>query len=188
MPIRDLVLAALFAALTAVGALFSVGLPFTTVPFSLQVFFVLLAGALLGPVTGTASQLVYLLLGAIGLPIFAQGQAGLGVLFGPTGGFLLAFPVAALGTGLMASRTGFGISRPLARMLLATLVGILLIYLGGTLGLMFFAGLTWTAALKAGVLPFIGFDLLKAGLAAPLALRVRTAVGGREGSFRSRTT
>lgn len=89
----------LFAAATALGARVAVPLGFTPVPMTLQTLVVLLAGALLGPGAGAASQLAYLGLGAAGVPVFAAGGAGLPWLLGPTGGYLLAFPLAAAAVG-----------------------------------------------------------------------------------------
>ena len=93
---------ALMAALTAVGAQISIPLPFTPVPFTLQVPMVVLSGLLLGVRYGALSQVVYLLLGAIGLPVFAKFSAGLGIILGPTGGYLVSYPFAAAVAGLAA--------------------------------------------------------------------------------------
>jgi biotin transport system substrate-specific component len=81
-----------FAVLTAVGA--QIELPYQPVPFTLQTFFVLLTGAFLGRYSGPASSLLYLLMGSVGLPVFSGGAFGLAKIAGPTGGYLLAFPVA----------------------------------------------------------------------------------------------
>lgn len=93
-----------FAALTALGARMSVPLPGTAVPMTLQPVAVLLAGAVLGSRAGAASQVAYLVAGALGLPVFAAG-GGAAYLLGPTGGYLLAFPVAAAVAGLWATRS-----------------------------------------------------------------------------------
>jgi biotin transport system substrate-specific component len=85
--LKRMVFAALFASLTAVGAYMKIPLPLTPVPVTMQVFFVLLAGCMLGSRWGTISMIVYLLLGIVGFPVFAGGASGLGVLFGPTGGY-----------------------------------------------------------------------------------------------------
>jgi len=182
---RDLILAGLFAALTAIGARLAILLPgITGVPFTLQVVFVFLAGALLGPFPGAVSQLTYLLLGVIGIPVFARGTAGLGVLLGPTGGYLIAYPLAAFLVGWLANLTFAkqnGRGRPWwlwSAVFLANLSGLLLIY---SLGLAQFFHYSLShgkvmnlqEAIALTVLPFWAFDLFKAGLAAWLTLRVK---------------
>ena len=92
--LRGLVYASMFGALTAIGAFLSI--PLYPVPVTLQDLFMTLAGLLLGARLGSLSQIVYVLLGVVGLPVFAGGKAGLGVLLGPTGGYLLGFVAGAL--------------------------------------------------------------------------------------------
>jgi len=91
--IRQMTLTSLFAALTAVGGFISI--PLYPVPLTLQTLFTLLAAMILGSVMGASSQIIYVLLGVIGLPVFAGFKAGIGILFGPTGGFLLGFIISA---------------------------------------------------------------------------------------------
>src|SRR5579864_6158540 len=93
---RGIALSALFATLLAIFSLISLPLPFSPVPITLQVLVVFLTINLLGPYFGTLACIVYLLFGSIGLPVFAGGTAGPGVLLGPLGGYLFAFPLAAL--------------------------------------------------------------------------------------------
>ncbi|MCH7819743.1 MAG: biotin transporter BioY, partial [Candidatus Marinimicrobia bacterium] len=92
--VRTVVLVGGFALLTALGALIRIPLPFTPIPITLQTFFVLLAGAMLGSKRGTLSQMVYVFAGAAGIPIFAGMSSGLALLAGPTGGFLAGFLLA----------------------------------------------------------------------------------------------
>lgn len=166
---RSLAMVALFAALTAVSAQLSFALPFTAVPFTLQVLAVLLAGALLGPGWGALAMGVYLLLGAVGLPVFAQGQAGLGVLVGPTGGYLWSYPLAAAVVG--------GLTRGgLLRTALAMLAGLAVIYAGGAGWAILVIGKAAGVVLTGWVLPFIPYDLAKVFLAAAVADRVRAAL------------
>ena len=89
--IRDLLLASLFASLTAVGASIHVPLPFTAIPITLQTLFIYVAGALLGSRLGALSQSLYVLMGIMGLPVFAGWRSGFEVLMGPTGGYILGF-------------------------------------------------------------------------------------------------
>ena len=89
---------------TALCAQVSAPLPFTPVPITMQVFAVLLSGLLLGGRLGFLAQAQYLAAGAVGLPVFALGHAGTGVLFGPTGGYLWSYPLAAFAVGWLAER------------------------------------------------------------------------------------
>lgn len=105
-----MIFAALFASLTAAVSFFKIPLPFTPVPITLQTLMVLLSGAMLGSSYGALAMIIYLLLGAIGLPVFSGGSSGLGALLGPTGGYLLSYPIAAFVIGQMIKTkkiTGF---------------------------------------------------------------------------------
>src|SRR3989338_2599379 len=102
--LKGMVFAALFAALTGAVAWFKIPLPFTPVPITLQTLMVLLSGAVLGAYYGGLSMIVYLILGAIGLPVFAGGSSGIPALLGPTGGYLLSYPVAAFVVGKMIEK------------------------------------------------------------------------------------
>ena len=160
---RELTYVAVFAALIAVGALVSV--PVGSVPFTLQVLFVLLAGMMLGPRLGFLSVAVYLVLGLIA-PVYAGGTSGLGVLFGPTGGFLWGFTLAVMLTGKIASLQ----PRNLGVLSLASIAGIVPIYALGAIWLALQAHLTLGAALTVGVVPFVWADVPKA-IAAGLIAR-----------------
>lgn len=100
----DLILTALFTALTAAGAMLSLPLPFTPVPLTLATLASMLAGAFLGSKYGSLSQLIYILLGAIGVPVFHNFTAGLGILAGPTGGYLLGYIATAFFTGILLKK------------------------------------------------------------------------------------
>lgn len=104
--IKELILAALFAALTGVCSMIAIPLPFTPVPINLATLSVFLAGALLGSKYGGISQLVYILLGAIGLPVFSNFTGGVGILAGPTGGYIIGYAVAAFLVGLIIELGG----------------------------------------------------------------------------------
>lgn len=139
----------------------AIPLPFSPVPITGQTFAVLLVGALFGGSRGGLSVLLYLLEGAVGLPVFAGGAAGLARLAGPTGGYLVGFVVAAFVVGLLAQR---GWDRRVESTALAMLVGNVLIYAFGLSGLAHFVGVE--KAFSLGFLPFIVGDLLKLTLAA----------------------
>jgi biotin transport system substrate-specific component len=161
--VREISYAGLFAALIAVGAFVSV--PIGTVPFTLQVLFVLLAGMILGPRLGALSVVVYLVLGLIA-PVYAGETSGIGTLFGPTGGFLWGFVLAAVVTGTLATRRPRGMWVLLA----AGIAGLAPIYVLGTAWLALQLHVTLPAALTAGVIPFVWADALKV-LAAGLVAR-----------------
>jgi biotin transport system substrate-specific component len=167
IPTRNLVLVGLFAALTAVGAWIQI--PISPVPFTFQVLFVLLAGVILGPWYGALSQLVYVLLGLVGLPVFAGGTSGLGILFGPTGGYLFGFIVGAYLIGKLSEV----LKQSFLTILISMVSGIIVIYLLGMVQLAVVASLSLWKAFLSGVLPFIGFDLIKALIAAFIAQRLR---------------
>lgn len=176
---------ALGTALTAVSAQLAVPLPLTEVPFTLQVFAILVCGLALGPAAGALSQAAYLALGAVGVPVFAGLGAGFGVLLGPTGGYLLAAPAAAAACGWLSGPAAAAGARPAGgyrRCLAAALVGVGVIYLGGALGLHLYFGYGLVPAVVQGVLPFLALDVLKASLAAAVAVRVRGALEARRGS------
>ncbi|MDJ0782455.1 MAG: biotin transporter BioY [Desulfosarcinaceae bacterium] len=160
--LQKLVLAALMAALTAAGAYMVI--PIGPVPIVLQSLFVLLSGLLLGGRWAAASMCVYLLAGIIGLPVFAGGSGGFAKLLGPTGGYLVGFPLAAFLIGTMTARGG----GKLWRNLLALIVGTLLIYLCGVTWLKTVLDISFGKALGIGMWPFLPGDALK--IAAALAL------------------
>jgi biotin transport system substrate-specific component len=156
---------AAFALLTALGAFIRIPLPFTPVPITLQTFFVLMAGVYLGRRDAAASQLLYVAAGAIGLPVFAGG-AGLGHLLGPTGGYLLAFPLAAWFVGAHIT-PGQGLTRTLSVFLIAQLV----IFALGTLWLARVLGVDAEQAMALGVLPFLPGEALKLAAATLMVVR-----------------
>jgi biotin transport system substrate-specific component len=166
----------LFAALTAVGGAIEIPLPGTPVPVTLQTLFVSLSGALLGPWLGAGAQALYVAAGAMGAPVFAGGGAGVAHLMGPTGGYLLAFPLAAAVTGVLCGRVRQDRTFASALALgLAIFLGTAVIFVGGAAQLALLTGDT-QRAIELGVLPFVIGDLLKvvAALLVSLRLRART--------------
>jgi len=170
-PLRRVLLLVGGALAVALLARVSVRLPFTPVPISGQTLGVLLAGASLGSSRGFRSMLLYLAAGAAGLPVFAGGGAGLGWLLGPTGGYLLAFPLAAWLVGYAVER--WGADRHPLSSFAAMLVASVVIYAVGVLGLAVWGALEGRAhglaqLLALGVYPFVIGDLFKTALAAGL--------------------
>jgi biotin transport system substrate-specific component len=153
-------------ALTAAAAQISVHLPFTPVPLTLQPMVVLVGAAALGARLGASSQVLYLLLGIAGLPVFAASPIlpqGVGRLLGPTGGYLLAYPAAAFVTGWLAER---GFDRRYLSSVAAMLAGLATLFAGGVSWLAWFAGgpegpAGLQGALVTGLYPFIVVDLVK---------------------------
>ncbi|MGH9218585.1 MAG: biotin transporter BioY [Vicinamibacterales bacterium] len=163
------VLSVLFVAvLTAAAAQLSFPLPFTPVPFTIQPMIVLIGAAALGAPLGALSQILYLMLGAVGMPVFAfspELPQGFARLIGPTGGYLMAYPAAAFVTGLLAER---GFDRRYVTSILAMAVGLSIIFAGGVAWLWRLTGLE--TALATGLYPFIVVDVIKivlAGLVLP---------------------
>jgi biotin transport system substrate-specific component len=152
---REIAVAALFTALLAVSAFIAV--PLGSVPFTLQVFVVLLSGMVLGPRLGLLSVLAYLVLGLLA-PVYAGGASGLGVLFGPTGGYLWGFVPAVIVSGAVAG-AGTG---TLPRLVLAGVAGLVPIYALGATWLAMQLDLSPSTAVLTGVVPFLWIDLVKA--------------------------
>lgn len=158
---KDLVLTALFAALTAVLA--QLQLPIGPVPFNLAVFGAFLAGMLLEPAWAAASMGVYMLLGAVGIPVFAGFMGGPAVLLGKTGGYVIGYIFIALATALAVKRSG-----KLPVIGAAMLAGLLVCYGFGTAWFMAVTGADLVSALGWCVLPFIVPDVCKGVLACVL--------------------
>jgi biotin transport system substrate-specific component len=166
-------LSALFAALIAAGTFISIPLPFSPVPIVLQNMFAILAGLVLGPVSGAAAVLVYLIAGAIGLPVFAGATGGIVHFVGPTGGFLLGYLPAAALAGLIAGPPRPQTQTPIWRLIAATLAATLLIYIPGVWRLKVVLDFSWQAAFAAGFIPFIIGDAIKGALAVIAAQKLR---------------
>ena len=159
-----------FAALTAAAAQISVPLPFTQVPFTFQPTVVLLSGLVLGPRLGAASQVLYLAAGIAGLPVFAASATlppGVWRLFGPTGGYLMSYPLAAFVVGALARR---GFDRRYLTSIIAMAFGLVVIYTCGTVWLAYASvgrtAIGLASAFATGVAPFVIADIVKLAAAA----------------------
>jgi biotin transport system substrate-specific component len=170
MPVDQLrwtVLASLMAALTAVGAY--IHIPIGPVPMVLSTLFVLLSGLLLGSRWGLISMGIYLLIGAMGIPVFAGGKGGIAHFFGPTGGYLLGYVLSAWITGFISER-----SRGSAALdVIAILVGSLAVYWIGVPWLKIMMKMSWTKTFAAGMIPFLIGDAVKGTAAFILARSTR---------------
>ena len=169
--LRGMAYASMFGALTAAGAYIMIPLP--PVPITLQTLFVDLAGALLGGYLGALSQVVYILLGVIGLPVFAGGKAGAGVLIGPTGGYLIGFVAGAYINGKLASlRQNPGLLWLMGSMA----AGMAVVYTLGIVQLMLVAKLSLAKAVAVGLLPPLPGDVAKIVIAALICRRIRVRI------------
>ena len=166
------------AGLTATAAQFTTPVPFTAVPFTLTPIAVLLSGAALGSRLGALSQGFYILAGAIGLAVFSPSVTlppGAARLLGPTGGYLMAYPLAAFVTGWLSEH---GWDRRYVTSFAAMLAGLGVIYLGGVAWLSV-AFTSPRAAIAAGIAPFLVLDVLKVAAAAMILPQTWRLVGRR---------
>ena len=170
---REMMFIALFSALTSVSSYIIVPLPFSPVPITAQTLIVMLAGSTLTPRSAFLSMLVFLFLGICGLPVFSGGQSGIGALLGPTGGYILSWPIATFIMAFLLERL-----KPNFRsMLFVNIIGgIIIIYTIGVLYLSLIAGIGLLQAFTIGALPFIPGDLAKVVLSSTIALSLRKTV------------
>src|SRR5690242_225583 len=150
-----------FAAILAAASQVAIPLPFTPVPITLQPLVVVLAGLMLGPIAGAASMVLYLAAGAAGLPVFTPiGAPGIARFFGPTGGYLLAYPAAAWVAGALNRRAS-----SLTGRWGAGIAGIVVIFFGGLAQLTLLTG-SVGRAVQLGITPFAALDIVKTFFAA----------------------
>lgn len=168
--LKSLILAAEFAAIIAIFSQFTI--PLGIIPLTGQTLAVGFTVTILGRRVGTQAILIYLLLGFIGLPVFAGMKAGIGVLFGATGGYLVGFILTGLITGTILEKTTFNFSWAI----IANLAGAIAPLIFGSIWLKFFSGSTWSAAFFGGFLPFILPGVLKAIAAAYIGISVRKRI------------
>lgn len=161
-----------FIVLTAIGAFVRIPLPFTPVPITLQTFFVLLSGVFLGSTLGAVTQLSYIFLGILGLPIFAGASFGLTYLSGPTGGYLFGFVLASFFIGSFIKYSKNNLLFTFAIFCLADLI----LLSSGVIWLKFIFGYSIAKLLLIGFIPFIPGDLLKALVATLLYLKLKSRI------------
>lgn len=153
----DLIYAALFAAVTAVLGLISIPLPISPVPVTGQTLAIMLAGSILTVRQAAFSMLTFLLIGAVGVPVFAGATGGIGIIVGPMGGYLIGFLAGAVAIALLKGQTN-----TLWRLAVANLTGgMAVVYVLGVFWLNLVTGMGLQKAIMVGVLPFIPGDLFK---------------------------
>ena len=165
---RELAVIGIFTAVTSVLAQIAIPLPFTPMPVAFGLVAVYISGILLRPKHAVFSQVCYLLIGAVGLPVFSNFRGGVGALFGPTGGYLMVYPVMVwLVSMSLNSRFGRKLEFRQGRVWLFVKAGVsmcvahLILYLGGTFWYCFTTGVSFRAALALTVFPFIPLDIAK---------------------------
>ena len=171
--ILSLVFVALFAAIISAGAL--IAIPIGVIPIVLQNFFTLLSGLVLGPLLGTASVGLFLLAGAIGVPVFANNGSPMGIarIIGPSGGYLFGYLLGALVAGLIVGFPRPGEKVSAWRYVLAIVAGSLIVYIPGLVRLKWYLNISWPQTFIAGFVPFLPGDALKGVIAALIAPRLR---------------
>lgn len=172
--LKEIILIGMFAALTAVLSQLAVAVPFISpVPITLQLLAVFLAAVILGSKCAFFSQLVYIIIGAFGAPVFANFQGGFHVILGPTGGYLISFPIVAFFMGYIIEHR-----KQLLRIDIigSSLLGLLICYALGTTWLAIALKMTAAKAIAAGIAPFLLFDMLKIIIASLLGYQIRIAL------------
>lgn len=173
---RELTVMGLLAALLCVSSYISIQLPFSAVPFTAQTLVMNMIALLLKPRQACTSVAVWILLGAVGLPVFSGGRGGIGVIAGPTGGFILSYLLTVVLIGLVRGRTN-----KTWRSLLATIaVGIPVVYLIGLPWMRAVTGLDWKSVFVTGCLPFLAWDVVKCAAAVYIALPLYRVVNRGE--------
>ncbi|MGN1385435.1 MAG: biotin transporter BioY [Bacillus sp. (in: firmicutes)] len=162
------IITALFTAFIAIFSQITIPLPL--VPITGQTLAIGIAATILGRKYGTMSVLLYLIIGAVGVPVFAGMSGGIGKLVGPTGGYLVGFLPTAYIIGLMIEKTKLCFTNAL----IANIIGMIVTLTFGTIWLKISASLTWSAAIASGVTPFLLVGILKAAIAAYIAVLVRS--------------
>ncbi|MCH3965747.1 MAG: biotin transporter BioY [Clostridium sp.] len=169
--IKEMCTVAIFTAITAVLSQISIPLPFSPVPITMQVLAIYLSSIILGSKLGTLSQIIYILLGIVGIPVFANFSGGLSVLVGPTGGFLISFPIIAFIIGKTAENDLNFIFK-----ILGLIFSLMVCYFIGTLQFIFITNMSIQKSIALCVLPYIPLDIVKIIVAYILGYNVRQAL------------
>ncbi|MGL4736011.1 MAG: biotin transporter BioY [Cellulosilyticaceae bacterium] len=157
---------------TLMGVFSQLSIPLPTVPLTLQVFGAIILAIVLGAKRGTYAMMIYILIGSIGVPVFSNFSRGLGVVIGPTGGYILGFIALAFVVGKAVEQR--------SRMVRIGMVycGLFIQYAIGTLQLKAVLGMNWQEAMLAGVYPFIIKDLILTGIAIWVGLQIKSRLRG----------
>lgn len=173
MKIKHLLLVALFTSLTAIMAQIQIRIPFSPVPVTFQVLAVCLCSTLLGKKYSAISQVIYILIGIMGFPVFSGFNSGLGALAGPTGGYIMSFPLSAYLIGFIIEKYTGNPKHPKLLYFAAMSAGLLLTYLFGTVWMAFILGLTAEKALIMGIGWYLPLDIAKLIIAVHLSVEIK---------------
>jgi len=176
LSVQDLCIIAIFAAIIAVMAQIIIPMPLG-VPMTLQTLAIMLAGVMLGAKKALISTILYVLLGAVGAPVFAGFAGGFGIVLGPTGGFIMSFPLLALAVGIGAEKSNKNPNRtPIASLYLwgGLTIGVLFNYLCGVVYYSIYTSNSLLTSFIACVLIFIPTDILKIAIAGLLGIKIRS--------------
>lgn len=169
--IKEMSVIAIFTALTAVMAQISIPLPFSPVPITFQLFAIFLSSFILESKLATASQIIYVMLGAIGIPVFANFSGGLHSIVGPTGGFIISFPI----TAFIASKVSEN-KKSLFVLILGLIASLMVCYSMGVIQLSFITKISISKSIMIAVVPFIPLDVIKICLAYVLGIRIKSSL------------
>jgi biotin transport system substrate-specific component len=172
LSIREITLVGMCAAMMAIFSQLSIPIPFSAVPVTLQIFGLVIISVIVGAKIGTISIIVFDILGAIGLPVFANFHGGFGVIVGPTGGYIIGFIIMAFLIGYTSSKQNKIL------LFIASYIAVTADLLIGTLQLKIVAGMNMQAALLAGFYPFIIKDFVLISIAILIGLKVKKSVEG----------
>lgn len=166
--------AALFSAVICVCAF--INFPFGSVPVSMALLGVMLSGVILSPAEAFCSSLVYILIGAMGLPVFSGAGAGFGVLFGPTGGYIWSYPITAFIISLVRLFKCKNRISEYFVSLLGCIIGVLFCYICGTLQYMYICDTSFYTAMITCIIPFIFFDIIKMLIACSIGIPLKERI------------
>lgn len=173
LTIKEMTLIGICVALISVFSQISIPLPFSPVPITLQPLAVFLSGVILGGRLGSWTIVIYILLGSIGAPVFSGGKAGISVVMGPTGGYLISYPIVAYIIGI-----GFEKNRGMILKVVSLIAGLVICYLLGMIQLSIVTGMGFQKAFLVGVLPYFPLDIVKLIVAAYIGSRVKAGLKG----------
>lgn len=174
MKTKTMVICAIFAAIMCVFSVMTI--PIGPVPISMGIFGVMITAVILGPKKGTIAVAVYILLGAVGLPVFSGFKGGFQVLLGPTGGYIWSYIIVALLIGLLTGKNPKNKWLAMLKIFIVSIIGIIICYAAGTVQFMFVQKADLAKALTLCVIPFIPFDIIKALVSAYLGYTIRLAL------------